>query len=240
MTGSRCGRAGVADGYPGIGTGIIFAPGIRGTAALLPSPDNHSIAGPDCGVTVSRGRCISGTRRGPGVCAGIVSAAGIRKAGDKASPDNHLTASPYCSMKGSPSGRVGGAYRDPGIRGRVVPGTAVLGVAEAVGSAPNDHFGAGPDCCMSHSCGGPIGCIQGSPGVCGWVISPTSVEIAAVAAFASPNDHFTARPNCGVSGPGRRRVRRVGNNPCISAPRCRSGRRRRCRRWGWSCCWRGL
>ena len=82
----------------------------------MPSPDDHFTAGPHCRVKVSSGGCVGSAGRGPTVCAGIVSSAGIEIAAAIISaPDDHFTAGPHCGVIVSASRSVGDVGWSPRV-----------------------------------------------------------------------------------------------------------------------------
>src|SRR5947207_1710700 len=83
----------------------------------------------------------------PGIDRRIVSAAGVRIAGEaiKSAPDDHFTAGPDCGMSFSARGHVGGAGNRPTIRAGIVSPTSIQFPGTVV-STPDDHFTASPHC----------------------------------------------------------------------------------------------
>ena len=154
--------------------------GVLRLCSLLSAPDDHFTAGPDCRVIVSGSGRVGGAGGCPTVRAGIVSPAGVQRAGAaiNSAPDDHFTAGPDCRVIVSASGRVGGAGGCPTIRAGIVSPAGVQ-IAAAVISAPDDHFTAGPDCRVMVSGSGRVGGAGGCPTIRAGIVSPAGVQIAA-------------------------------------------------------------
>ena len=87
------GRAGGAGRRPTVSSGIISAAGVEIIAGVLPTPDDHLGAGPDCRVNDSASWCASYVGGCPTVGAGIVSASSVHRAGEaRSAPDDHFSA----------------------------------------------------------------------------------------------------------------------------------------------------
>ena len=92
--------------------GKYFAPVLKGTSAIVTTPDDHRSAGPHCCVIVSSIRNVSCAGSCPTIRGWIVSATGVRVVASLTSaPDNHLTAGPHRSVTVTTRGRVGCAGR---------------------------------------------------------------------------------------------------------------------------------
>ena len=88
---------------------------------IIPAPDNHFIAGPNCRVIVSGTWRAGGVGSDPNIRIRIVSAAGVEKAAvNRSTPDNHFTAAPDRRVKVSDRGRVCGAGGYPTVGARIV------------------------------------------------------------------------------------------------------------------------
>ena len=117
---SGIGRVGSAGGCPAIRAGIVSPASVdrQGSLTSSPAPDDHFIAGPDCGVIESAVGRISGAGSCPTIRAGIISSAGVQQShGDQSTPDDHFAASPYCGVKCSAIRRISRAGGRPTIRG---------------------------------------------------------------------------------------------------------------------------
>ena len=94
-------RVGGAGSCPTVRAGIVSAAGIEEfeRARRCSSPDDHLIAGPDCGVTASLSGGVGGVGSCPTIRAGIVSPARVQMPRSRdATPDDHFTASPHCCV----------------------------------------------------------------------------------------------------------------------------------------------
>ena len=69
-------------------------------AAIIPAPDDHFTASPNCRVTVSGSGRVGGAGGCPTIRAGIVSPAGVQQDVDtvNSAPDDHFTAGPDCRV----------------------------------------------------------------------------------------------------------------------------------------------
>ena len=125
---------------------VVSPAGVR-TAAIIPTPNDHFIAGPNCHVPNSARGGVGRACGYPTIRAGIVSAAGVEvRAVGISAPDNDLTARPNCRVKGSRIGCVESGGRCPRICAGIVSPAGVQRDGAVVSSAPDDHFTAGPDC----------------------------------------------------------------------------------------------
>jgi hypothetical protein len=93
---------------------------------IIPAPDNHFIAGPNCRVIVSGTWRAGGVGSDPNIRIRIVSAAGVEKAiQPQPAPDDHFTAGPHRRVIASGTWRTDGAGSCPTINARIVPPASV-------------------------------------------------------------------------------------------------------------------
>jgi hypothetical protein len=120
------GRTGRAGGCPTIRHGIISPAGVvrRRAAINIPAPNNHFVAGPDCGMPQSRSWRVRGIGRYPTIIGRIVPASTVqmavtvtadRKIAREPTPDDHFVARPYCRMILTGFGRTADARGHPCI-----------------------------------------------------------------------------------------------------------------------------
>lgn len=144
--------AGGADGggwAPTIGSRIVSPAGVKSDVAtsIVSTPHDHFAATPDCCVNVSaRGRA-GGVGRGPTVCCGVISPAGVNDGtGEFTTPHNHFATGPNRSVIGPDRGRVGAVGGGPTVRGGVISAARVHGAGGEALTPPDNHFTARPDC----------------------------------------------------------------------------------------------
>src|SRR5205814_2248053 len=131
---------------------------------VLPGPDDHFTAAPNCCVMLSGSGRVRGAGGCPTIRARIVSPTSIGKVANPA-PDDHFTAGPDCRVKFSCGGRVGGAGGRPRVGVRIVSATvlALLAIRRTEVPTPHDHFTAGPHCRVIESASGRVGGADSCP-----------------------------------------------------------------------------
>jgi hypothetical protein len=192
---------------------------VPSTVVKSSAPYDHFVAGPYCRVICSANRRASGAGSCPTIRVRIVSPAGVKNVGRKASisaPDDHFAASPHCGVKVSVSRSISEAGGCPIVSGRIISSAGVK-IAVAVISAPDDHFAASPGRRVAESGSGPVGGGGSYPTVSAGIISAASVESDRTADISTPHDHFTASPHCRVNCPCSGRARDAGGCPGICA-----------------------
>ncbi len=75
MKSSASWRVGGGSRHPTVGLGVISPAGVQQAAVIGSAPHDHFVAGPDCRVAGAAIGRIDGTRGGPGISVGIISAA---------------------------------------------------------------------------------------------------------------------------------------------------------------------
>src|SRR5205807_2191516 len=92
---------------------------IQIASAIISTPNDHFVAGPDCGVIRPGSRRISGAGSCPTVRSRIVTATAVyNRDGIKPTPHNHLAAGPDCGVIRPRSGRAGSAGSCPYVGAR--------------------------------------------------------------------------------------------------------------------------
>src|SRR5882724_1305977 len=148
-----------------------------------------------CGGRVASGRSY------PSTSDGIVSRAGVPKAGTESTPDDHFGARPHCRVRPAASRRVDGNGRCPHISSGIVSPAGVQIATEPL-AAPDYHFVAGPHCRVNLATNGRINGAGRCPTIRAGIVSPASVEVLGRASpliNTSPDNHFTASPHCRVT-----------------------------------------
>jgi hypothetical protein len=145
---------------------------------VVPTPDDHLVAGP-YGRVIGPGKWRArSASRYPTIAAGAVSAtvAEIHAWQTKdPAPDDHFAAGPHRAVRVSGRGRVGGAGGHPVIRGRVVSAAGVAIVTRGVAAAPDNHFAAGPYGGMTGTTEYIVRDVSSHPTILNRVISAASV-----------------------------------------------------------------
>ncbi len=113
---------------------------------VIPTPDDHFTASPDCSVLGARLRRIGCGRYSPTVTAGIVSAARIEVAAAGTTPDDHFTTCPDGAVIVAGSRRIDAARGNPTVRAGIVSGASIQITITGVGATPDYHLTASPDC----------------------------------------------------------------------------------------------
>src|SRR5438552_7152494 len=110
------------------------------------APDNHFVAGPDCGVADSAGRDVAHACRHPTIGSGVVSATCMQIVHIVTSaPDNHFVTGPHCAVAESRDRRIRRTGGQPTVRAWTVSAATVqVAIATTSRSAPDDHLTAHP------------------------------------------------------------------------------------------------
>lgn len=167
-------------------------------------------------MTRSSSRRISGCRRRPAVCAGIISSSGVQIVWTMTAPYDHFLACPDCPVILSGRGRVSDTSGRPTIFVWVVSAASVgLRRTTETDSTPDDHLAASPHCGVTVSRVGSIDEAGSCPTVGAGIVSAAcTLDIAVV---PTPNNHFAAAPNCGFKCSAIRRVCGAGGCPAVCA-----------------------
>jgi hypothetical protein len=145
----------------GVDVGVVAAcaqspAGVEINVGLLviPTPDDHIAAGPDCSVIPSCQRRVCGTCRRPAVRGDVISPACLKidcRAAKNPTPNDHLAAGPYRRVRVSRRGRIVEAGGDPTVRARIVSAAGICIVGGFIHAAPDNHFVAAPHPCVDGS-----------------------------------------------------------------------------------------
>ena len=155
-------------------TGTIPPAGVRHASETTSAPDDHFTAGPDCRVTASASGRVRRAGGSPSSRAGMVSPAGVQKAGIRPRRSFHCRSRLPCDVL---EGRARwSCWWLSNYRARDCISRPCLRPTVPSSSAPNDHFTAGPDCRVTKSGIGRVGRAGGCPTIRAGIVSPARVQ----------------------------------------------------------------
>ena len=186
-------RVGSRRGTPTVRRWIISSTRVQPKRAVVvneTTPDYHFIARPHRGVVIPCSGGVGLSRRRPGVCSRIVSAACVSIPTGHSAPHNHLVPCPHGSMTVGGLRRVIGTGWSPHVGDRVIPLASVARIIAK--AAPDDHLRPCPHRSMLRSLIG-TNRARRHPTVSAWIVSAAVPEEAVTG--ATPYDHLCAGPD---------------------------------------------